>query len=144
MRRDLDEAGRSIKDVRTQVNEVVESRPSVDAALRDLEELRGAHTLVQDALEQAKRVHEEVNRLRDGHAETRSWLTDLEQTITEVRGQIEHVYQMAPTIEQVKKHAQVIHDTSSEFEKKSELVESVQRRLDQVNHAEHEPRRPQR
>src|SRR5262249_17866910 len=50
LRRELDETGLAAREAGSQMSWIREARPAVEAALRDLEQLRGADIAVKDAL----------------------------------------------------------------------------------------------
>lgn len=129
IRRDLDEAGRTAREVSGYVGRIQDSAPAITAALGQLEQLAGARALVRDALEQAQVAHNEVTRLRESQAETRTWLANADQFLTEVRGQVHDVRQMAPMIDAVQKKSQRISESVSSIEARRELIEALQARM---------------
>ncbi len=129
IRRDLDETGRAAREAGAQIAQIEEARPAVEAGLRDLEQLRGAHAMVKDALEQTQLAHGEIARARESQSETRAWLAGAEQSIGELKDQVAEVHKMAPTIEVLQKQAQRLSETTTAIESRREFVEDVHRRM---------------
>jgi chromosome segregation ATPase len=129
IRRDLDDAGRTSQEIGAKVARIEESRPTLEAALGDLANLRGAHAEVTGALEQTQLAHREITRMRESQSETRTWLAGVEQSFGELSNQVGELKAMAPTIEFVQKQTQRIGESMSEIESRREFVESLHRRL---------------
>jgi len=129
IRRDLDEVGRSARDAGARIVRIEEARPAIDAALRDVEQLRSAHAMVKDALEQTQMAHGEIARAQGTQSETRSWLSGVEESVDQLKGQVEELRQMAPTVELVQKQAHRIHESMAAIEARRDFVEELQRRM---------------
>jgi chromosome segregation ATPase len=127
IRSDLDETGRTARELVEQMAQIQEARPLVEATLRDLEGLGAADTLVKDALEQAQLAHGEIVRLRESQSETRSWLTGVEQSVGELKQQVGDLHAMAPTIAVVQEQAQRLEASMTAIESRREFVEDLQR-----------------
>src|SRR5262249_56879211 len=86
LRRDLDHTGSLARELGDQLSRIEASRGAVETGLRDLSQLAGAHAQVKDALEQMQNSQEEMARVRQGQAETRTWLEDVARNGIELRG----------------------------------------------------------
>ena len=129
LRRDLDQAERTVQDVSTTLRQYEEARPALDTGLRDLAELSGANALVKDALEQTKLTHDEIGRVRETQAETRSWLAGVEQSVAELRDKVGELNQIAPTVEVVQKQARLASESVAALELRREFVDDLLRRM---------------
>ncbi len=125
IRRNLDETGRTARDVGVQLAQIEEARPIVEATLRDLEQLSGAHAMVKDALEQAQLSHGEIARVRESQSETRVWLAGVEQSVGELREQVGDLHKMAPTIAVVQEQAQRLKESMTAIESRRAFVEDL-------------------
>lgn len=129
IRRDLDETGRTVRGVAAQVSQIEETRPALEAGLRDLERLAGAHATAKDALEQTQLAQDEMTRMRESQSETRTWMADLERSVGEIRERADQLLKMGPSIEVAQKHAQRLGDSMAAIESRRESVEDLNRRL---------------
>jgi chromosome segregation ATPase len=132
IRRDLDEAGRMTGDLGTQVARIDASRPAVEAVLRDVQQLSGTHALVKDSLEQARIAHDEVARMRESQAEARTWLTDVAQSLGELKDRVGALQDMTPALEFAEGQTQRISESMESIEARREFVETLHRRVAEV------------
>src|SRR5262245_60874137 len=132
MRRELDSTSQTARTVGEQVARIEASRSSIEQGLKDLAQLAGAHTLVTDALEQMKLTQEEMARVRHGQTDTRTWLSDVVQSVADLREQFAELRQLEPGLEAVRKQAQRIHDSTAAIESRREFVDDLQRRLAEI------------
>lgn len=128
IRRDLDDTGRTTHDVAAQVEQIRQSQPTLEAALRDLAQLAGSHAAVRDALEQAQLAHAEITRVQDSQAQTRAWIGDMEQSIVALKNQVSEVHQLAPAMENALRQAQRVGEATSMIESRREFLDEVGRR----------------
>ena len=129
LRRDLDEAERTILQVGIQATRIEQSRPALETAIRDVEQLSSAHARVKDALETTQITHDEIERLRESQAETRTWITSVEQSIGELRDQATELRKFAPMIEATQKKADRVQDCMSAIDARREFFDDMQRRV---------------
>lgn len=129
VRRDLNETMQKAGDLAGKVDHIEESRPAIEVALQDLEQLSSAHATVKDAREQTLLVHGEISRMRENHSETRSWLEGVEKLLAELEDKVATLRQMTPTIDSVQTKAQHVSESMTAIETRREVVEDVQRRL---------------
>jgi len=129
MRRELEETARKSTEVGYQVSQIEQARPAIEAGLADLSQLAGAHALVRDTLEQTRLAQAEIGRVHDAQSETRSWLGSVEQSVQELRGRVDELRSMAPSIEFVQGQTQRISDAMTNIETRRSFVEDVQRRM---------------
>jgi chromosome segregation ATPase len=129
IRRDLDSTEQLAKVASNEVAKFVEARPTLEAGLRDLNELSGANALVKDALEQIKLTHDEIVRVRESQAETRSWLSGVEQSVGELKDKVGELNQIAPTVEVVQRQAKLASESVAALELRREFVDDLLRRM---------------
>lgn len=129
LRRAIDEVANSVNDAADRVKRIEEVRPDVEAALVQVEQLRGAHALVTDALEQTRIASSEIGRVREEQSETRTWLAGVEQMLGELREGVSELQILAPTVEVVQTQAQRINESMSVIESRREFAEDLHRRL---------------
>lgn len=132
IRRDLDETGRAARDAATRLDRIEEIRPAVESALRDLQQLSGAHATVKDALEQAQLAHAEIVRMREAQENTRTWLVDVQKSVGELREQSADLQRMAPTLEVVQTHAHNLAESMAAIEHRREFIEEMHRQMTEL------------
>jgi DNA repair protein SbcC/Rad50 len=129
LRRDLDDAVRAAADAAGRLTRIEEARPALDAALRDLEQLRGVHALVSDTLERAQHAGAELCRLREEQAGTRAWLAGVETTLADVGERVAELRKVSPTVEFVQGQVRRINESLSGIESRREVIDDMQRRM---------------
>jgi chromosome segregation ATPase len=132
IRRTLDEATQAVGETVDVVSRIQQSRPAIEAALQDVEQLRGAHALVRDAIEQVRLASAEVGRAREQQSETRSWLTTVERMLAELRQGVGEVEMLTPTVALAHKQMQRVNESMSEIEARRDYIEDLNRRLTEV------------
>ncbi len=132
IRRDLDATSNTARAVSEQVARIEASRAAVDAGLKDLSQLAGAHASVRDALEQMQLVQEETNRVRQSQAETRTWLGDVVTQVADLRQRFTDLKGFEPALEAVRTQAQRIQDATTSIELRKEFVDNLQRRMSEI------------
>lgn len=132
IRRDLDATSNTARAVSEQVTRIEASRAAVDAGLKDLSQLAGAHASVRDALEQMQLVQDETNRVRQAQAETRTWLGDVVTQVGDLRQRFTDLKGFEPALEAVRTQAQRIQDATTSIELRKEFVDNLQRRLSEL------------
>src|SRR5262245_25505658 len=101
LRRDLDHTGTLARDLGDQITRIENSRGAVEAGLRDLSQLAGAHALVKDTIEQMQNTQEEMTRVRGDQAVTRTWLGDVVHSIAELKARVAVVHELEPKLQSV-------------------------------------------
>jgi DNA repair exonuclease SbcCD ATPase subunit len=129
LRRDLDEVDRIAQAASERVARIDEARPATEAALRDIEQLAGTHARVKDALEQTRLVSSEIARVRGEQTDTRSWLTDVQGSLSELEERVDELRKAAPTVEFVQKQVQRVNESMSTIESRRDFVEELHRRM---------------
>jgi len=132
IRRDLDEASRFARDAGERLARVDEARPAIEAALRDIEQLRGAHAAVKDTLEQSRVAAAEIARVREGQTETRAWLSGMQESLRGVQERADELRKMGPTLEFVQKQVQRVNESQSTLESRREFVDELHRRMTEL------------
>ena len=132
MRRDLDEMGRTAREAGSHVQRIEQSRPSVEAALRDLGQLGNVHAMVRDALEQAQLAHNEISRTWESQAETRSWLASTSQSVRELKDQLGQLHGLAPRLEFVQNQTHHVLESLTTLENKHSFAESLHRQISET------------
>jgi chromosome segregation ATPase len=129
IRRELDDLSRIALDAGTKVARIEEARPAVEAALRDFEQLRGAHALVHDALEQTGIAHGEISRFRENQSETRTWLAGVEESVDGLKAQVEELQGMRPLVDRAQRQTQAIGESMDLIQSRQAFVEELRQRL---------------
>jgi chromosome segregation ATPase len=129
VRTDLDATSEAARTLATQVARIAEAQPAIDEALRGVQALGGVEAQVSEARSQAQIAHEELSRMIAAQAETHRWLGATERALSEMRGQVGTLSDLAPTLTRVEKQASLIHDSLSTIEARREFVEDLHRRL---------------
>ena len=132
LRRDLDHTGSLARDLGEQITRIENSRGAVEAGLRDLSQLAGAHALVQDSLERIQVAMEEMSRVRQGQADTRTWLDDVSRSVTELKTRVAAVHELEPKLQAVEAQAKRVNDTTSAIEARRQFVDELQRRVTEL------------
>src|SRR2546425_1249229 len=147
--RSLDEATRTIGDVRSQAEALAQAvegmtqrvarlektQPSVDAALRDVASLKGTHEVVKDALEHMRVAEGEVARVREAQAGTKAWLGDVTESVEALRGELAAVEEMKPTVESVRSDADRLSQAMAQIESRRQLVDQLNTRVSDLTAA---------
>jgi len=84
---------------------------------------------VKDALEQTRLAQSEITRVRESQAETRSWLAGVEQSVSDLRGQLGDLHTVAPAIEALQKQAKHVSESINAVELRREFVDDLHRRF---------------
>ena len=129
MRRELEQVERTTHELTAQVTRLEEARPAMEAALRDADQLGRAHAMVKDTLEQTQLARAEIERSRESHTETRSWLGAVESSLGEIKEQVGELRKLTPTIEIVRKQARDVTESMSAIESRREFFEDLRRRM---------------
>ncbi len=132
LRRELDDTARTSRDTVERVTRIEASRPAVEAALRDLEQLQGTHALVKDTLEQMRIAASELARFRSEQSDTRGWLEAVNGSVVELQERIADVLRSAPTVATVQKQVQWVTEGTAAIESRREFVEEMHRRLTEL------------
>jgi len=132
IRRDLEETGRTTRGLVAQVTRIEESKPAVEAVLRDFEQLSSTHAMVKDSLEQTRIAHGEITRMVESQSETRTWLAGVETSLGDLRNQLGGLQDLGPSLEFVQKQTQRITESMSSIEARRDFVEDLQSRLTQL------------
>ena len=132
LRRDLDEITRLADEASNRTARIDESRPAVEAALRDFEQLRGAHALVSDALERTQLAATEFARVREEQSSTKSWLSSVQHSLGELGAQVNELRKLAPTVEFVQKQVARVNDSMAAIESRKDFVDDMHRRMTEL------------
>ena len=132
LRRDLDHTGSLARDLGEQIGRIENSRGAVEAGLRDLSQLAGAHALVHDALERITVAQEEMNRVRQSQSDTRTWLDDVVRSITELKTRVASFHELEPKLQTVESQAKRVEATASAIESRRQFVDELQRRVTEL------------
>ena len=129
LRQGLAEAVRTASSLAAQVTHLEESRPAIAAVLGDIERLAGTHAGVKDAIDLAKVAHGEITRMIASQSETRTWLIDVERTLTEMRNRFGQLETVTPALERAEKQAQHITESLSSIEARRDFLEGLHQKL---------------
>ena len=129
IRRDIDDVLRTSRDAGTRIARIEETRPAVEAALRNLEQLGVAHASVKEALEQTRIAHDEITRVRAGQSEAKTWMSSVEQSVSELGGKVAEVLKIEPVVQVLHGHSLKLNESIRLVESRGEFVEDLHRRL---------------
>jgi chromosome segregation protein len=129
LRRELDDVRGVAQDMCERVARIDEARPAMEAVIRDADQLGRTHAMVKEALEQSQVAHAEMARMREGQAETRSWVAGAQQSLGALREEVGELHKMAPTVEFVQKQVHRVNESMSAIEAQRGFVEEVHRRM---------------
>src|SRR5713101_5738387 len=102
---DAQQLAGTVEHMTQRVARLEKAQPSVEAALRDFASLKGTHEEVKDALERMQLAEGEIARVREAQAGTKTWLGDVTESVTALRGEFAAVEDMKPTVESVRNDA---------------------------------------
>ena len=132
LRRDLDHTGSLARDLGEQITRIENSRSAIEAGLRDLSQLAGAHALVKDSLERIQVAQEEMGRVRQGQTDTRTWLDDVVRSITELKARVATVNELEPKLQAVETQAKRVEATTTAIESRRQYVDELQRKVTEL------------
>jgi len=129
---DAAQLAQTVEHMTERVARLEQAQPAFDAALRDFASLKGTHKEVKDALERMRVAEGEIGRVREAQAGTKTWLTDVTQSVEALRGELAAVEDMKPTVESVRRDADGLSHAMAQIESRRQLVEQVNTRLSRV------------
>src|SRR5262245_29958480 len=116
LRRDLDHTGTLARDLGEQITRIENSRGAVEAGLRDLSQLAGSHALVHDTLERIQVAQDEMTRVRQGQADTRTWLDDVTRNLSELKARVATMHELEPKLQAVETTAKRVTESTQAIE----------------------------
>ncbi len=135
MREELVTSQKVAGQVLERVARIESAQPAVQAALNDIQGLSGTHVRVKDAHEQMQLTWAEMARAREAQADTRTWLTTVEQSVHTLREQAEAVQQLAPSVAAAETQARRVTDSLQQIESRQEFAEALHQRLAELGAA---------
>ena len=129
---DAAQLAQTIEHMTERVARLEQAQPAFDAALRDFASLKGTHKEVKHALECMQLAEGEIGRVREAQAGTKTWLTDVTQSVEALRGELAAVEDMKPTVESVRRDADGLSHAMAQIESRRQLVEQVNTRLSRL------------
>src|SRR5262245_1908256 len=132
LRRDLDHTGTLARDLGEQITRIENSRSALESGLRDLNTLAGSHALVHDALERIAVAQDEMTKVRQGQADTRTWLDDVSRGIPELKARVASVHELEPKLQTVEAVAKRVHETGTAIESRRQFVDELHRRVTEL------------
>jgi chromosome segregation ATPase len=129
---DAAQLAQTIEHMTERVARLEQAQPAFDAALRDFASLKGTHKEVKDALECVQLAEGEIGRVREAQAGTKTWLTDVTQSVEALRDELAAVEDMKPTVESVRRDADGLSHAMAQIESRRQLVEQLNTRLSRL------------
>lgn len=129
LRREMANLEEVVTEARERLGRVEEVRPALEGALQDFESLSRSHALVKDSLEQVQLAHSEIARMQENQSETRSWLTSVQQSVSELRDQVVALDKMRPTVDFAQKQVLRVNESLSAIEERRDFVRDMHKRL---------------
>ena len=126
---DAAQLAQTIEHMTERVARLEQAQPAFDAALRDFASLKGTHKEVKDALECMQLAEGEIGRVREAQASTKTWLGDVTESVTALRGELAAVEEMRPTVESVRHDADRLSHAMAQIESRRQLVTQLNTRL---------------
>jgi len=119
----------TVEHMTERVGRLEQAQPAFDAALRDFASLRGTHQEVKDALERMRLAEGEIARVREAQAGTKTWLGDVTESVTALRGELAAVEEIRPTVESVRHDADRLSQAMAQIASRRQLVTQLNTRL---------------
>src|SRR5216683_2719491 len=132
---DAQQLAGTVEHMTQRVARLEKAQPSVEAALRDFASLKGTHEEVKDALERMQLAEGEIARVREAQAGTKTWLGDVTESVTALRGELAAVEDMKPTVESVRNDADRLSQAMAQIESRRQLVDQLNTRLSDLTAA---------
>jgi len=132
---DAAQLAQTIEHMTERVARLEQAQPAFDAALRDFASLKGTHKEVKDALECMQLAEGEIGRVREAQAGTKTWLGDVTESVTALRGELAAVEEMRPTVESVRHDADRLSHAMAQIESRRQLVTQLNTRLSDLTAA---------
>ena len=124
--------GNAIDEMTQRVAQLEKSRPGVQAALEDVARLRGTHESARIALEQVEGAADEMARVLEQQAGTKSWLTGVTDQIHKLRADLTAVEELKPTVESVRGEANRVAQAMGQIDARSKMVDDLNARLSEL------------
>jgi len=105
VRSDAERLAQTVEQMTQRLARLEEAQPAVDAALHDFTSLKGTHAAVKDALERMRVADDEIGRVLEAQGGTKTWLSDVTQSVDALRGELAAVEGMKPAVESVRRDA---------------------------------------
>ncbi len=103
VRSDAERLAQTVDQMTQRLARLEEAQPAVDAALHDFASLKGTHAAVKDALERMRVADGEIGRVLEAQGGTKTWLSDVTQSVDALRGELAAVEGMKPAVESVRR-----------------------------------------
>jgi chromosome segregation ATPase len=132
LRHGLTQAEETATNLADRLAQAEQTRPAVEAALRDVEKLSGTHATVKDAIERARLAHGELERMIVSQSETRSWLLETERALGDLRTRVGTLDAELPRLSVVESQAQRIHESISSLETRRAFLDELHSGLAEV------------
>ena len=129
---DAAQLAQTVEHMTARVARLEQAQPAFDAALRDFAGLKGTHQEVKDALECMRLADSEIGRAREAQAGTKTWLSDVTESVEALRGELAAVEDMKPTVEAVRRDADGLSHAMAQIESRRQLVEQLNTRLSRL------------
>src|SRR3989475_761721 len=126
---DAAQLAQTVGHMTERVGRLEQAQPAFDAALRDFASLRGTHQEVKDALERMRLAEGEIARVREAQAGTKTWLGDVTESVTALRGELAAVEEIRPTVESVRHDADRLSHGMAQIASRRQLVTQLNTRL---------------
>ncbi len=119
----------TVEGMTQRVAQLEKSHPGVQAALEDVAMLKGTHESVRTALEQVEGAADEMARVLEQQAGTKTWLSGVTDQIKALRGELAAIEELKPTVETVRGEADRVSQAMGQIDARSRMVEDLNKRL---------------
>ena len=113
---DAERLTHTVEQMTQRVARLDKAQPAVEAALKDFASLKGTHAEVKDALERMRVAEGEIARVREAQAGTKTWLGEVTDSVSALRGELAAVEGMKPAVESVRRDAGRLSHTMAQIE----------------------------
>ena len=132
MREEMSEAQQTATDVAASLSHLEAQRSDVRDAVKDLRTLRGAQEEVAGALENLRATRSEIERLQTGQAETSAWLAETQESVRELRAQVEQLNDLTANIDHTRELADRVVAAASDLDERRESFGELEARMSEL------------
>ncbi|MEE8166991.1 MAG: hypothetical protein V3T64_15600, partial [Myxococcota bacterium] len=122
----------SSSEMSRRVEQLDMSQGDVQGAMHDLSTLRQTREEIRDALERMRTARVEVERAQADHAETKVWLSTVQDSIREVKTKASSLDELASNIDYMRRNADRVAAVANNLEIRGESLEALDARVTEL------------